>query len=77
MLTRRDLLQRVGTGFGVIGLASLMNDQKMLATPQAAVRSGNPLAPRPGHFAPRAKRIIHVFMNGGPSQVDTLIRSRN
>ncbi|MBM3996882.1 MAG: DUF1501 domain-containing protein [Planctomycetes bacterium] len=67
MLTRRDLLQRIGTGFGVIGLASLMNEQNLLATPQA----GNPLAPRAGHFPARAKRIIHVFMNGGPSQVDT------
>src|SRR5207302_8717034 len=69
MLTRRDMLQRVGTGFGVIGLASLINDQQMLATPSAG--STNPLAPKQPHFAPKAKRIIHVFMNGGPSQVDT------
>jgi hypothetical protein len=68
MLTRRDLLQRTATGFGLIGLASLMNDQNLLATPEAA---GNPLAPKPPHFPARAKRIIHVFMNGGPSQVDT------
>jgi Protein of unknown function (DUF1501) len=68
MLTRRDLLQRSAAGFGLLGLASLMNDQKLLAQPQAAT---NPLAPKPPHFAPKAKRIIHVFMNGGPSQVDT------
>src|SRR5882672_1301314 len=69
MLTRRDMLQRVGTGFGVIGLASLMHEQNLLATPPAAAT--NPLAPKQPHFAPKAKRIIHVFMNGGPSQVDT------
>src|SRR5881396_2389641 len=68
MLTRRSLLQRTATGFGMLGLASIMADQKLLATPQA---TGNPLAPKQPHFAPKAKRIIHVFMNGGPSQVDT------
>ncbi|HZZ81151.1 MAG TPA: DUF1501 domain-containing protein [Gemmataceae bacterium] len=69
MLNRRDLLQRTATGFGMLGLASLMNDQNLLATPPAAARS--PLAPKQPHFAAKAKRIIHVFMNGGPSQVDT------
>jgi hypothetical protein len=66
MLTRRDLLHRVGTGFGVLGLASLMSEQRLLAAGPK-----NPLAPKQAHFAPKAKRIIHVFMNGGPSQVDT------
>src|SRR5881392_325733 len=70
MLTRRDLLQRTATGFGIVGLANLLNDQQLLATPQAA-GPGNPLAPKLPHFAAKAKRIIHVFMNGGPSQVDT------
>src|SRR5215831_6331410 len=68
MLTRRDLLQKTATGFGVIGLASLMNDQRLLAEPPQAT---SPLAPKQPHFAAKAKRIIHVFMNGGPSQVDT------
>src|SRR5260370_3769682 len=74
MLTRRDLLQRVGTGFGVVGLAGLLAEQNLLAQPgplRDSARQGNPLAPKPPHFAPKAKRIIHVFMNGGPSQVDT------
>jgi hypothetical protein len=69
MLTRRDLLQRVGTGFGLVGLAGLLNDQRLIADPPAAPT--NPLAPKQPHFAAKAKRIIHVFMNGGPSQVDT------
>jgi hypothetical protein len=68
MLTRRDMLQRVGTGFGLLGLAGLLNEQQLLATPPGAT---SPLAPRQPHFAAKAKRIIHVFMNGGPSQVDT------
>ena len=67
MLTRRDMLQRVGTGFGVVGLAGLLGDQKLLGQQGPT----NPLAPRLPHFAAKAKRIIHVFMNGGPSQVDT------
>src|ERR1035438_4434421 len=74
MLTRRDMLQRVGTGFGVLGLAGLLSDQKLLAQPgplRGSARQESPLAPKQPHFAAKAKRIIHVFMNGGPSQVDT------
>lgn len=68
-ITRRSMLQRLGTGLGVIGLAGLLGDEKGLATtPTAAV---NPLAPKQPHFRPRAKRIIHLFMNGGLSQVDS------
>jgi hypothetical protein len=63
-LTRRALLQQVGTGLGVIGLAGLLTDQQ-------AAGAVNPLAPKPAHFPARAKRLIHLFMNGGPSQVDT------
>jgi Protein of unknown function (DUF1501) len=74
MLTRRDMLQRVGTGFGLLGLAGLLNEQSLLAQSgpmPASARPSSPLAPRQPHFAAKAKRIIHVFMNGGPSQVDT------
>src|SRR6516165_4675925 len=66
MFTRRELLSRTATGFGMLGLAGLLADQKLLADGPS-----NPLAPKQPHFRPRAKRIIHVFMNGGPSQVDT------
>jgi hypothetical protein len=66
-ISRRTLLNRVGTGLGVLGLAGLLKDQGLLAADKAS----NPLAPKSPHFAPRAKRIIHLFMNGGPSQVDT------
>lgn len=68
-ISRRALLERMGTGLGVIGLAGLLKDNGLLAAD--AIGAGNPLAPKVAHFAPRAKHIIHLFMNGGPSQVDT------
>lgn len=63
-ISRRAMLQRLGTGLGVIGLAGILNDDGLLA-------AGNPLASKQPHFPAKAKRIIHLFMNGGPSQVDT------
>jgi hypothetical protein len=68
MLSRRELLARMGTGLGMVGLAALTSDRRLLAEARPA---GDPLAPRAPHFAPRARRIIHLYMNGGPSQVDT------
>ena len=73
-LSRRQLLGRAGCGLGLLGLASLLHDEGMLATAQASAlggRSLDPLAPRAPHFPPKARRIIWVFINGGPSQVDT------
>src|SRR5262245_43337230 len=67
-ITRRDMLHRVGTGMGVLGLAGVMADSGLLA---AEMRSANALAPKGPQFPARAKRVIHLFMNGGPSQVDT------
>jgi hypothetical protein len=54
-------------GFGAVALAGLMGE----VFPAAAAPGDNPLAPRKPHFPARAKRVIHLFMNGGPSQVDT------
>ena len=65
--SRRDLLNRTGTGLGAIGLAALLAERTS-AAPKAG---GNPLAPKVAHFTPKAKHVIHLFMNGGPSQVDT------
>jgi hypothetical protein len=71
-LTRRRWLQRAGGGFGLIGLASLLQGEGLLeASAGAADVSLNPMAARPGHFPGRAKRVIWIFTNGGPSQVDT------
>jgi hypothetical protein len=70
-LTRRDLLRRCGMGFGMVGLAGLLREQRLLASAAPQATSGNPLAPKPPHFLPRAQRVVHLFMNGGPSHVDT------
>ncbi len=67
--SRRAFLQRAGGGFGALALAGLLQQERMLATPSPT--SVNPLAPRPPHFPARAKAVIWLFINGGPSQVDT------
>ena len=65
-LTRRELLGRCGMGLGALALGHLMGE------PTAAAAGGsNPLAPREPHFPAKAKHVIHLFMNGGPSHVDT------
>ena len=63
--SRRDLLKLLGSGMGTLGLAAVMGDQKLFAAPS------DPLEVKPPHFRPRAKRLIHLFMNGGPAHVDT------
>src|SRR5215813_5566648 len=67
-LSRREVLFRIGGGFGSMALASVMADADMLS---AAPAAANPLAPKAPHFPARAKRLIFLFMNGGPSHVDT------
>jgi len=66
MLTRRHLLQRAGSGCGLLGLAALC-DQLGLHAGEGA----NPLAAKAGHFPVKAKSVIWLFMNGGPSHIDT------
>jgi hypothetical protein len=67
-LSRREVLCRVGGGFGAVALATVFADAGLLG---AVGLARNPLAPRPPHFPPRARRLIFLFMNGGPSHVDT------
>lgn len=72
--TRREFLWEAGAGFTGTALAGLLQrDGSLTAKLQAAesVANGNPLAPRPPHFAPKAKNVIFLFMYGGPSQIDT------
>src|SRR5688572_8350818 len=64
-LTRRELLARCGMGFGTLALGGLFADTNR------AVAAGNPLLPKTSHFPGKAKHVIHLFMNGGPSHVDT------
>jgi hypothetical protein len=67
-LTRRHFFSRCGLGLGSIALASLLNERKVFGASPAALP--NPMAPKPPHFAPRAKNIIYLFMAGGPSQLE-------
>jgi hypothetical protein len=67
-VTRRAFLKRSGLGFGAMALGSLLAESLFAADPAAGTR--NPLAARPPHFAPRAKRVIYLHMVGAPSQLD-------
>lgn len=63
-LSRRALLGQMGAGFGSLALSALLADRSYGA-------GADPLAVRAPHFAPRAKRVIMLFMFGGPSHMDT------
>ncbi|MBM3726900.1 MAG: DUF1501 domain-containing protein [Acidobacteria bacterium] len=58
-ITRRDILRTMGSGFGLLSMAG------------TAAHGGSSLDPKPTHFPARAKHVIYLFLNGGPSQVDT------
>lgn len=65
--TRRQILGTMGTGLGLLALPGLLAAE----SPPLRAPHGNPLAVLPPHFTARAKHIIHIYLNGGPSQVDT------
>jgi hypothetical protein len=67
LCSRRDVLKSTSCGFGLLALAGLCQQQAK-GSPDA---STNPLSPRAPHFAPKAKRVIFMFMQGAPSHVDT------
>jgi hypothetical protein len=64
-LSRRHMLTRCGTGVGMLALAGVLADDARAGSPD------DPLAPKKPHFNAKAKHVVHLFMNGGPSQVDT------
>ena len=64
---RREFLARAGGGFGMVALCGLLEQEGLLAAPADI----NPLAPKPPHFAAKAKHVIYLFMHGGPSHIDT------
>src|SRR5687768_17074554 len=64
LYSRREMLRRCGTGLGMLGLAGVL-------TGDSRASGANPLAPRKPHFPGKAKHVIHLFMNGGPSHVDS------
>ncbi|MEY4881581.1 MAG: hypothetical protein RLZ87_1010 [Armatimonadota bacterium] len=69
-LTRREMLGRMGNGFATLGLMSVLGGSAFASQTKSSA-SSNPLLPRKPHFPGKAKRVIFLFMNGGPSQVDT------
>jgi len=70
-IARRDFLGRTGMGLGLgaVAFGSLIEADGALAAPESSAAAG-PLAPKPPHYAPRAKSVIQLFMAGGPSQLE-------
>ena len=62
--TRREFLSRCGIGMGGLALGSMLPNA-------ASAAASSSLSVRGAHFTPKAKRVIHIFLNGGPSHVDT------
>jgi len=78
LFSRRELLRRCGMGFGMIGLAGVLADSRgqngLLAAggdDTERLSTGNPMALQKPHFRASAQRVVHLFMGGGPSQMDT------
>ena len=69
-LTRRELLSRIGMGMGTLALTPLLRDAGYLHAAGAGAAL-TPTAAKLPQFAPRAKHVIHIFLNGGPSHIDT------
>ena len=76
-MSRRQVLRTFANGFGMLGLAGIFADESLFAFPTKGPSGvvppspANPLGVRPPMFTPRAKRVIFLFMSGGPSHVDT------
>src|SRR5688500_6548123 len=66
--TRREFLWQAGAGFTGMALAAMLAEDGFF--PKARAEEADPLLPKPPHFGPKAKRVIFLFMYGGPSQVD-------
>jgi len=73
IVSRRDFLFRAGEGISGLALASLLQQDGLLAADGPCETDGlrSPTAPRPAHFKPRAKRVISLFMSGGVSHIDS------
>ena len=69
-ITRRYFFEECGVGVGKIALGMLLGEGLRTNAFAASAEPDNPLAPKKPHFAPRAKRVIHLFMAGAPSQLD-------
>ncbi len=70
LLPRREFFSRIGDGLYATALATLLGNDLFPANPALAGNGTYDLKPRAPHYRPQAKSVIHLFMNGGPSQVD-------
>jgi len=72
-LSRRDMLARSGFGLGALGMMGVLSDAGMLGSAANAAEqiATSPMLPKAPHFYGKAKHVIHIFCNGGPSHVDT------
>src|SRR6266850_3317453 len=70
-LTRREMLIRCANGFGAVALAALIGDKAFAGPVESPAAVVGSLAPRPPHFPAKARNVIFLYMDGGPSQVDT------
>ena len=70
-LTRRGFLSRCGMGMGAVSLAALFGETSLLVPGARAAANVNPLSPKAPPFPGKAKRVVHFFLNGGPSHVDS------
>ncbi len=73
LLSRRTFLEQGVLGLGTVALAHLLNADGLLAGPShqsAPISNGENLLPKQPHFTPRAKSVIFLLQNGGPSQID-------
>ncbi len=69
--TRREFLTRAANGFGSLALTALLQSEAAANSHSGSPQSNNPLAPKPPHFAAKAKAVIFLFMVGGPSHMET------
>lgn len=70
-LNRRQMLQTSATGFGWLALADLLCGSQNTSAAENSQTAKGPLAPKSPHYPPKAKRVIFLFMHGGPSHMDT------
>ncbi len=71
-MNRRELLLQAANGFGALALASLLGESAFgAAVAEEPTRSLDPLEPKPSHFPAKAKSVVFLFMDGGPSHLDT------
>ncbi|MEZ6071500.1 MAG: DUF1501 domain-containing protein [Pirellulales bacterium] len=70
-LSRRQMLSQCAHGFGAVALTALLADGSLAAPSAPRDHVTGPWSPRSGHFPPRARNVIFLYMDGGPAQVDT------